>query len=410
LTVENNMGGDPCTCAGGCNIIIINKYQRTQQQPGQAARQSWAYNICVDRRPNPIPVDFARQVWRQWDSLLVTPTIEDVIEWLAESFDWQAVAYALRDTKYEEFVPKEHLASVACLAPAITITASQPGMPPMQPGAPYGQQQYPPQGYTNQPPQQPYPQTAPPAQYPQQYQPPQQQAQFPQQQAQFPQQQAQYPQQAPQAQYPQQAQFPQPNLPAQPPPQSLPPPQMPAAQPQQQFRGARKPGNHGPVPEQVPMTFPIQPPVQTAPPAQYPQQAQFPQPTQYPQQVPTAAQFPPAQVPQQSQFPQATQFPPPTQAPRGPAPGTMPMANAVPAVNFPTMTPPPTANMQGVQRPMSFTPPPQNTGPLPPQSAGVANPSDMSRFQATLAEMQSQMAGPGTGPVDEGDEGLGEEN
>jgi len=273
----------------GGHILELSKYQKGNDNQGNS-QQGWEYSVRASQQPCPLDLEYCRNMWKPWDQLLLDIRVEDVIENLAEAFSWQAVGYALRETRYEECVSDEHLemgnavAKMGAMqAPAYGQNPPQQYQQPGYPQAPSPQPQGYPQGYPQQPgaPQGYQPPQAPPTGVPQGYQPPQ---------------------------------APPPGAPQGMPPQAQ-PPVAPQGQPPQ--------AQHNPVPppvSQVPGQQFAQPP---APPAGAP----GPAPAPPVQQVPPAIQQPPPAIvqPQPQPAPAAPVVPPASSVP-----GALP-----PQVNMP---------------------------------------------------------------------------
>ena len=280
--------GDFVTAAGG-HMLELHKFAKGG---GDGGRAKWEYELRIGE-PMPLEESYCKGLIKPWEGLFLDFYVEDVIGWLAEAFSWQAVGFALRETKYEQCVEEQHLESAKWIMPG----DAAPPMPQQQ--QQYQQYQQPPQQQYQQPPQQGYYQ-----------QPPQQQYQQP------PQGPPQAPPGAPPAQGPPQG--PPGAPPAQGPPQGPPgaPPQAPPAQGPPQ-------GPPGAPPAQQP---PQGPP--GAPPAQGPPQGQY--------QQPTAGAVPQSPPPSPPEKPPENAAPPPLPPPPAGPPAAAAGDGTLPAqINMP---------------------------------------------------------------------------
>ena len=152
LTPENSKLGDPITCAGG----YLSEIEKVTRGAGAQSWRNEKYRIGPvrdDRDPDrkivrePLDPAFAQQLWVPWEKVVKRPVVEDVIEHLADTFTWQAVAFALRGSKYQDLVPEQHLESAQVILP---VGASPPvavqAPPPVAVQAPPPAPPEPPQG------------------------------------------------------------------------------------------------------------------------------------------------------------------------------------------------------------------------------------------------------------------------
>jgi len=113
LTPENSQIGDPMTWAGGY-LSEIEKVSRGSGSGPMSVKYRMG-PVRDDRDPDrkivrePLDPALAQQLWVPWENILKKPVVEDVIEHLADTFTWQAVAFALRGSKYQDLVPEQHL-------------------------------------------------------------------------------------------------------------------------------------------------------------------------------------------------------------------------------------------------------------------------------------------------------------
>jgi hypothetical protein len=332
LSAQNNRFGDFVTCVGGRMVSL--------DVDNQGKKKGYKVELAEGI---PFPVSTVQAMWKPWDQVIMKPHYEDIIEWLAGVYSWQAVAWALRETDYAPYIPQVHIDSAAHILPVGAAPAYQPTWTPQQ-GSPLPQGQYPQQS----PPQ---------GQYPQQSPPPQQQYQQPQ---------VQYPQQPP------------PQAPTPPPfqPQAPPPP---GAMPQQ--------------PPPPPMAQPVAPPVadhlQGLPPPPV-----APPPAQPQYQAPPAIAPPPPPPPADAYGTGVVPPPTPTAPlPAGTPPPTPPAGVGAPAgrrqADLSAFTPPPVSPAE-VLAPEAPMPPTQEATPVAPMPQGVASEEDMAKYQATLAALKKQ--------------------
>ena len=104
LSLTNNMFGDFCSAAGGC-ILLLRKVKSED-----ARSNSVKANYSLRPMPNAYPLqqDFVENTFVPWEDLIHLPTIEEAIELCAQTFDGQAIDFALRDSVYAEYIPREY--------------------------------------------------------------------------------------------------------------------------------------------------------------------------------------------------------------------------------------------------------------------------------------------------------------
>jgi hypothetical protein len=159
LTPENSQIGDPMTWAGGY-LSEIEKVSRGSGSGPMSVKYRMG-PVRDDRDPDrkivrePLDPALAQQLWVPWENILKKPVVEDVIEHLADTFTWQAVAFALRGTTYQDLVPEQHLESARAIlpvgaSPPVAVQAPPPvavqAPPPVAVQAPPPAPPAPPQG------------------------------------------------------------------------------------------------------------------------------------------------------------------------------------------------------------------------------------------------------------------------
>jgi len=348
LGIHNNMLGDIVTSQGG-RVLYVQKFDQ-----GSHGRSSWKYGADLDPEPTPFPAEYIQSVWRPWDQVIVTPKVEDVMEWLAEAYNWQAVAFALRETKYADLVPEVHLNSAAHILPVGAAPAHQPTWtPPPQQG--YQQQGYQQQGYQ-------------------------------QQQAPAVQQQPFTPQAAPHGGMPQQPPAP---APAAPPPPAQQQPWNTQAQqqaaPPPPAAPAVPPPPAGGMPQQPP------PPAQQAPAMTAPQGGYQAPPSVAAPPPPPPPGLPPNNAPQTTAAPPPPAQPPAPQATGGRRQPDMSVFAQPPQAEAPVQEAHPVQqqdDIPGLQPPIDV----QNQANvnIPP---GVAGADDVAKFQSTVQKLKEQNGG-----------------
>jgi len=138
LTPANSELGDPVTCTGGY-ITTLKKVPRTSDASAQGVIYQMQPNLRDDSKM-PLDTSVAQQLWVPWESIVNHPMVEDVMEDLANTFTWQAVAFALKGSAYQDLVPEQHLEDARKLQP---VGASAPVTPTQAPPEMDWQQQAP---------------------------------------------------------------------------------------------------------------------------------------------------------------------------------------------------------------------------------------------------------------------------
>ena len=136
LTPANSELGDPVTCAGGY-ITTLKKVPRTSDASAQGVIYQMQPNLRDDSRMPLDPAE-AHQRWVPWENILHQPAVEDVMEDLANTFTWEAVAFALQGSAYQSVVPEQHLESARSM---LAVGASAPVAPKQASPEPNWQQQ-----------------------------------------------------------------------------------------------------------------------------------------------------------------------------------------------------------------------------------------------------------------------------
>ena len=102
LSTDNNLFGDFCTCDKGCLLQVKKMLKKAQQTSGS----SFTYGI-YKQQLLPLAVNKAASLWKPWETILRIPTVEQTIQWLFIALGAEAVAFGLRGTPYEGYIPEE---------------------------------------------------------------------------------------------------------------------------------------------------------------------------------------------------------------------------------------------------------------------------------------------------------------
>lgn len=138
LTPANSELGDPVTCAGGY-ITTLKKVPRTSDASAQGVIYQMQPTLRDDSRMPLDPAE-AHQRWVPWENIVHQPMVEDVMEDLANTFTWQAVAFALQGSAYQSLVPEQHIESARAIP---SVGAAAPAAPTQSTPEPNWQQQAP---------------------------------------------------------------------------------------------------------------------------------------------------------------------------------------------------------------------------------------------------------------------------
>ena len=126
------------TCAGGY-ITTLKKVPRTSDASAQGVIYQMQPTLRDDSRMPLDPAE-AHQRWVPWENIVHQPMVEDVMEDLANTFTWQAVAFALQGSAYQSLVPEQHIESARAIP---SVGASAPAAPTQSTPEPNWQQQAP---------------------------------------------------------------------------------------------------------------------------------------------------------------------------------------------------------------------------------------------------------------------------
>jgi hypothetical protein len=113
LSLQNNDFGDPFSVAQG-QMLKMRKIPKSVAQGSDDSGFNYDLSALA---PLPLTNWDVGNVWKPWNQVLNIPSdVDTLLEWLANCFDWQAVAYGLRGSDYAACVPQQYTDSVLHIA------------------------------------------------------------------------------------------------------------------------------------------------------------------------------------------------------------------------------------------------------------------------------------------------------
>lgn len=124
LSATNNTFGDCFTVAHGRSVFV----ERFEGTPV-------TYDLSISDQEYPLDLEWARQAWMPWDSILNIPTVEDIMHALMELCEPELLDYAFRGGPYMKYLPDKfhglssHIPEAVKVAPAASVSAATPPAP-----------------------------------------------------------------------------------------------------------------------------------------------------------------------------------------------------------------------------------------------------------------------------------------
>lgn len=106
LSVSNNRVGDFCSCDGG-RWMRLSKVVTKKDPNSTTEKGKTDYKLGLTPTVIKIKPDEAKKIVQPWVDIIHIPTIEEIMDFLLDSFDGTVLDYVFRDTEYYSFIPKQ---------------------------------------------------------------------------------------------------------------------------------------------------------------------------------------------------------------------------------------------------------------------------------------------------------------
>ena len=99
LSPANNLFGDCISCAEGHCFILQKRLEKNKD-----------YGITLEKELTPLDPEYVKYHWKPWENILLKPTLEQVMQLMAEALSWEAVAFGMMNSSYDELIPEQYRA------------------------------------------------------------------------------------------------------------------------------------------------------------------------------------------------------------------------------------------------------------------------------------------------------------